>query len=159
MILANPGAGKSVLLLSKAFKYASMYKESKVLLTCYNNNLADSYRFKQACANFGDNHNLHIMTFHKLVKKIYDECLHVKCASNIATDEEIQTCINLIHSGKVNLKFKAIFIDEVQNFDPLYLELCYALLDGRQTTFLMAGLNQAVKTERRGCVMEVTVLN
>ena len=26
VILANPGAGKSVLLLSKAFKYASMYK-------------------------------------------------------------------------------------------------------------------------------------
>ena len=30
VILANPGAGKSVLLLSKAFKYASIYKESKV---------------------------------------------------------------------------------------------------------------------------------
>jgi len=155
VILANPGAGKSVLLLSKAFKYASIYKESKVLLTCYNNNLADSYRFKQACANFGDNHNLHIMTFHKLVKKIYDECLHVRCASNIATDEEIQTCINLIYSGKVNLKFKAIFIDEVQNFDPLYLELCYALLDGStDQTFLMAGdLNQAVRAQsRRGDV-------
>ena len=39
VILANPGAGKSVLLLSKAFKYASMYKESKILLTCYNANL------------------------------------------------------------------------------------------------------------------------
>lgn len=38
VILANPGAGKSVLLLSKAFKYASMYKESNILLTCYNSN-------------------------------------------------------------------------------------------------------------------------
>lgn len=46
VILANPGAGKSVLLLSKAFKYASMYKDSQILLTCYNNNLADSYCFK-----------------------------------------------------------------------------------------------------------------
>lgn len=155
VILANPGAGKSVLLLSKAFKYASLYKESEVLLTCYNNNLADSYCFKQACANFGDNRNLHIMTFHKFVKKIYDECLHIRCSANIVTDEEIQTCINLIRAGKVDLKFKAIFIDEVQNFDPLYLELCYLLLDGSEDqTFLMAGdLNQAVRAQsRRGDV-------
>lgn len=49
VILANPGAGKSVLLLSKAFKYASLYKDSKVLLTCYNNNLADSIFQKELC--------------------------------------------------------------------------------------------------------------
>ena len=90
VILANPGAGKSVLLLSKAFKYASMYKDSKVLLTCYNNNLADSYNFKRACANFGENKNLYIMTFHKLVKKIYEECLKQRMNSAFATDEEIQ---------------------------------------------------------------------
>ena len=129
VILANPGAGKSVLLLSKAFKYASMYKDSKVLLTCYNNNLADSYNFKRACANFGENKNLYIMTFHKLVKKIYEECLKQRMNSAFATDEEIQKCIDLIHAGKIQLRFKAIFIDEVQNFDPLYLELCYLLLD------------------------------
>lgn len=151
VILANPGAGKSVLLLSKAFKYASLYKESKVLLTCYNNNLADSYNFKRSCANFGDNNNLFIMTFHKLVKKIYEECLHSHCESNIATDEEIQACIDLAKQGKLNLRFKAIFIDEVQIFDPLYLELCYYLLeDDDDRVFLMAGdLNQAVRALSR----------
>ena len=154
VILANPGAGKSVLLLSKAFKYASLFKESNVLLTCYNNNLADSYSFKRGCANFGNNNNLFIMTFHKLVKKIYQECLHISLQSNIATEEEIQKCINLVKQGRVNLKFKAIFIDEVQIFDPNYLELCYALLDTSDDNyvFLMAGdLNQAVRTlSRRG---------
>lgn len=153
VILANPGAGKSVLLLSKAFKYASLYKDSKVLLTCYNSNLADSYNFKRSCANFGENRNLFIMTFHKLVKKIYEECLHSHCASNIATEEEIQKCIDLVKRGKVNLRFKAIFIDEVQIFDPLYLELCYRLLeDDDDRVFLMAGdLNQAVRAlSRRG---------
>ena len=155
VILANPGAGKSVLLLSKAFKYASIFKESKVLLTCYNSNLADSYNFKRACANFGKNENLYIMTFHKFVKMIYDDCLHIRTASNIVDDDEIRYCINLIRSGNVNLKFKAIFIDEVQNFDPLYLELCYLLLEtGNDTTFLMAGdLNQSVRAQsRRGDV-------
>ena len=151
VILANPGAGKSVLLLSKAFKYASLYKDSKVLLTCYNNNLADSYNFKRNCANFGENDNLFIMTFHKLVKKIYEECLHSHCETNIATDEEIQKCIDWVKQGKVNLKFKAIFIDEVQIFDPLYLELCYSLLEeDEERVFLMAGdLNQAVRALSR----------
>ncbi|MBO5324388.1 MAG: AAA family ATPase [Oscillospiraceae bacterium] len=151
VILANPGAGKSVLLLSKAFKYASLYKGSNVLLACYNNNLADSYNFKRNCANFGENNNLFIMTFHKLVKKIYEECLHSHCASNIATEEEIQKCIDLVKQGKIKLRFKAIFIDEVQIFDPLYLELCYRLLeDDDDRVFLMAGdLNQAVRALSR----------
>ncbi|MGN1136935.1 MAG: AAA family ATPase [Oscillospiraceae bacterium] len=151
VILANPGAGKSVLLLSKAFKYASLYKESNVLLTCYNNNLSESYNFKRNCANFGENRNLFILTFHKLVKKIYEECLHSHCAFNIATDEEIQKCIDLVKQGKVKLRFKAIFIDEVQIFDPLYLELCYRLFeDDDDRVFLMAGdLNQAVRALSR----------
>lgn len=155
VILANPGAGKSVLLLSKAFKYASMYKESNILLTCFNNNLADSYCFKRSCANFGDNSNLHIMTFHKLVKKIYEDCFHVRCDSNIATPEEIQRCIDFVKNEKLKLRFKAIFIDEVQIFDPQYLELCYLLLeDAEDNVFLMAGdLNQTVrKKSRRGDV-------
>lgn len=155
VILANPGAGKSVLLLSKAFKYASMYKDSNILLTCYNNNLADSYCFKRSCANFGDNCNLHIMTFHKLVKKIYAECLHEHCRENIAAPDEIQRCIELVKNGKLKLRFKAIFIDEVQIFDPQYLELCYLLLENEDdNVFLMAGdLNQTVrKKSRRGDV-------
>lgn len=155
VILANPGAGKSVLLLSKAFKYASMYKESNILLTCYNSNLADAYCFKRSCANFGDDSNLYIMTFHKLVKKIYEECLNARCADNIATPEEIQNCINLVKTGRLKLRFKAVFIDEVQIFDPQYLELCYLLLeDSEDNTFLMAGdLNQTVrKKSRRGDV-------
>lgn len=151
VILANPGAGKSVLLLSKAFKYASLYKGSNVLLTCYNSNLADSYNFKRSCANFGKDIKLFIMTFHKLVKKIYEECLRSHCASNIATEEEIQKCIDMVKQGKVKLRFKAIFIDEVQIFDPLYLELCYRLLeDDDDRVFLMAGdLNQAVRALSR----------
>lgn len=155
VILANPGAGKSVLLLSKAFKYASIYKESNILLTCYNSNLADAYCFKRSCANFGDDSNLHIMTFHKLVKKIYEECLNARCVDNIATPEEIQNCINIVKTGRLKLRFKAIFIDEVQIFDPQYLELCYLLLeDSEDNTFLMAGdLNQTVrKKSRRGDV-------
>lgn len=151
VLLANPGAGKSVLLLSKAFKYASLYKDSKILLTCFNNNLADSYMFKRSCANFGDNRNLYIMTLHKLVKKLFEECLHKRCYSNIATPEEIQECLDKVRSGDIKIRFKAIFIDEVQIFEPIYLELCYALLErSEDATFLMAGdLNQTVRSQSR----------
>ena len=154
VVLANPGAGKSVLLLSKAFKYAGMYKESNILLTCYNSNLADSYCFKRSCANFGEGSNLHIMTFHKLVKKIYEECLRGDI-KYMKRQEEIQKCIDLVKSGQLKLRFKAIFIDEVQIFDPQYLELCYLLLeDAEDNVFLMAGdLNQTVrKKSHRGDV-------
>ncbi len=151
VLLANPGAGKSVLLLSKAFKYGSLYKDSKILLTCFNNNLADSYAFKKSRANFGDNRNIYIMTLHKLVKKLFEECLHKHCYSNIATPEEIQECLDKVRSGEIKIRFKAIFIDEVQIFEPIYLELCYELLEkSDDVLFLMAGdLNQTVRTQSR----------
>ena len=151
VLLANPGAGKSVLLLSKAFKYGSLYKDSKVLLTCFNSNLADSYVFKKNRANFGDNRNIYIMTLHKLVKRLFEECLHKHCCSNIATPEEIQECLDRVRSGEIKIRFKAIFIDEVQIFEPIYLELCYALLEkSDDALFLMAGdLNQTVRTQSR----------
>ena len=152
VILANAGAGKSVLLLSKAFKYASMYKNSNILLTCYNNNLADSYRFKKNCAGITSdtNRKLFILTLHKLVEKLYRECLG-KIIDGFATDEQIQECVDLVKSNQITVRFKAIFIDEVQIFTPLYLELCYALLEKTDSSlFLMAGdLNQTVRSQSR----------
>lgn len=148
VLLANPGAGKSVLLLSRAFKYSAMYKDSKVLLTCYNNNLADSYNFKYNCAGYTKK-NLYIMTFHKLVKKIYEEYLNTQIRN--IEDEDISNCIDKIKHGLVKLKFKAIFIDEVQIFDPMYIELCYLLLDKEDDdSFLMTGdLNQNIRTSSK----------
>jgi len=146
VVLANPGAGKSVLLLSKAFKYSKVFKDSNILLTCYNANLADAYIFKYSCAGFITK-NLYICTFHKLVKKILEECLHINVSK--IEEKEIFDCINSIKAGKVKLKFKAIFIDEVQIFDPLYLTLCYLLLDTTNDdyTFLLAGdLNQKIRS-------------
>lgn len=151
VILANPGAGKSVILLSKAFKYASLCKESQVLLTCYNSNLADSYKFKTACADFGNNKNLHIYTLHALVGRIYKDILHQSMGGEIASPEEIQKCIDYVNNGTIKIRYKAIFIDEVQVFEPAYLDLCYALLDNNEDSiFLMAGdLNQNVRAQSR----------
>lgn len=151
VILANAGAGKSVLLLSKAFKYTGMYKGSNVLLTCFNNNLADSYRFKKSCAAMtGHDRKLYILTLHRLVAKLFKKCLG-KTIDEYATDEEIEECIAAIKDGRIKIRFKAIFIDEVQIFTPLWLELCYSLLESSQESlFLMAGdLNQTVRSQSR----------
>lgn len=151
VLLANAGAGKSVLLLSRAYRYASTHKTVKVLITCFNNNLADSYKFKNSCSNFGDNNNLFIMTFHKLMKKIYNECLKTNIAREYPTEQELQDLLLYIKKGMVDLKFTAIFIDEVQIFSPLYLDICYALLDSKKdAVFLLAGdLNQTVRKQIR----------
>lgn len=151
VLLANAGAGKSVLLLSKAYRYASANKNGRVLITCYNANLADSYRFKNACANYGDNNNVYIMTFNKLVTKIYKEYLNYTIPGDIASEDDIQNLLTYIQRGQVNLSFSAIFIDEVQIFNPVYLEICYSLLSkSEDALFLMAGdLNQTVRSQSR----------
>ena len=89
-----------------------MYKDKNILLTCYNNNLADSYRFKKNCAGLNsDKHRkLYILTLHKLVAKLFKECLG-KTIEGFATEEQIQECIDLVRSNKIKIRFKAIFID------------------------------------------------
>lgn len=151
VLLANAGAGKSVLLLSRAYRYASAHKNQKVLITCYNNNLCDAYKFKNSCANFGDNKNVYILTFHRLIKKIYEECLHHSIAGEFPTENEIQDLLIYINRGMVKLDFSAIFIDEVQIFQPVYLDICYSLLaQNKDALFLMAGdLNQTVRNQSR----------
>ena len=152
VILANAGAGKSVLLLSKAFKYASMYKDKNILLTCYNNNLADSYRFKMNCAGLNNDphRKLFVLTLHKLVAKLFKEELN-RTVDGFATEQEIRECIDLVKRKRIKTRFKAIFVDEVQIFTPDYLELCYALLEKpEEDLFLLAGdLNQTVRTQSR----------
>ncbi len=151
VILANPGAGKSVLLLAKAFKYASIFKDKRVLLTCFNDNLSDSYLFKRSCANFGENQNLDIMTLNKLVKELLYRCMGINLGRRYASEEEIESCVDYIKKGKINVRYQAIFIDEVQIFEPIYLELCYLLLEkNTEALFLMAGdLNQTVRSQSK----------
>lgn len=151
VLLANAGAGKSVLLLSRAYRYASAHKKSRVLITCYNNNLVDAYKFKNGCASGEVHNNLFIMTFHTLVKKIYKECLNTRLLGEYPTEQEIQDLLLYIKKGMVKLDFSAIFIDEVQIFQPLYLDICYSLLGSNEDAlFMLAGdLNQTVRSQSR----------
>lgn len=153
VVLANPGSGKSVILLARAFRYSGVFKNSKILITCYNYNLSNSYQFKKNCAGFQDD-NLFIFTFHKLVTELLRE-VDIQLIERYPKEQDVMTCLHLIKIGKIKTRFKAIFIDEVQIFDPIYLEICYLLLaPGEDSAFIMTGdLNQAVRSSsRRGDV-------
>lgn len=150
LILANPGAGKSVILLAKAFRMCKIYEEEKVLVTCFNNNLSQSYRFRSACSGFTDSDNLYISTFHKVVLDIVRDVLKKRYTIN-DFDKALDDLENAIDNKKIQLRFKAIFIDEVQIFQPRWLDICYKLLqEGDNSIFLMAGdINQDLKNMSR----------
>lgn len=154
VVLANPGSGKSVLLLARAFRYSGVFKDSKILITCFNYNLANSYQFKESCAGYQKDDNLYIFTFHKLVVELFRE-VNIKIEKGFPDEQEVLHCLHLIKIGRIKTRFKAIFIDEVQIFDPIYLEICYLLLEpGEDSAFIMTGdLNQTVRiSSRRGDV-------
>lgn len=151
VILANPGAGKSVILLSKAFKYASIYKDEKILITCFNYNLADSYKFKIAQTRFANKSNIEIKTLHGIVRDLYEK-MGKRISGDYATPEEIADCIKWLRMGLIELKYKAVFVDEVQIFEPEFLDLCYEICDieDENATFTLTGdLNQNVRMQSK----------
>ena len=149
LILANPGAGKSVILLAKAFRMCKIYENEKVLLTCYNNNLVKAYKFRNACSGY-DTENLYISTFHKLVLDLVHDILKKKY-SILDFDKALDDLENAIDKNIITLRFKAIFIDEVQVFEARWLNICYKLLEKDDTNiFLMAGdINQDLKNNSK----------
>ena len=65
LILACAGSGKSVILISKAFKLASIHPEKQILITCFNSNLRNYYEWRIGVAGFRER-NVECLTFHAL---------------------------------------------------------------------------------------------
>ena len=63
LTLANPGTGKSVLLVSKAYRIQSIKNNNNVLITCYNKNLAEHHLTFAQVSGMKTPY-LHIQTFH-----------------------------------------------------------------------------------------------
>lgn len=126
LILACAGSGKSVLLLSKCFKIASLHSDKKFLLTCYNRNLNDMYRWRANIAGFRER-NVECFTFHKLCMNLLDE-INVSYDIN-KLDELFYLTKKYLDEGKIKRRYFGIFIDEVQVFNSEWYELCYKLLE------------------------------
>lgn len=71
LILACAGSGKSVLLIAKCFKLASLNPSENFLLTCYNRNLNNYYQWAISQAGFTDR-NVRCTTFLGLCRQLLE---------------------------------------------------------------------------------------
>lgn len=132
LMLACAGSGKSVLLISKCFKVASMHqgddKENgkRFLLTCFNKNLNEMYNWRINIAGFRER-NVDCVTFHKLCMNLLTEA---NVQFNSSNYEEMFKIARLkLNDGTIKRRYFGIFIDEVQVFKPEWYEFCYDLLE------------------------------
>lgn len=155
LTLANPGTGKSVLLISKAYRLQSMNKESHVLITCYNKNLAEHHTIFSEVSGMKNNH-LHIGTFHKYIRDIltYVDPNYIQ-SFNYEDEDSFNQIVDrfefLLDIGLIKTKLNGIFIDEIQLFEPKWIDICYRLLDKDSNNFyfeMYGDINQDVKSQR-----------
>lgn len=134
LILACAGSGKSVLLISKAFKIASIYPDKNVLITCYNRNLAHYYNWSIDVAGFKER-NVVCKSFFSLCKELLDrnKINYRKMNSFTVNDFDYLFAIaqKAVYDGQIKERFYAIFIDEVQIFKPEWYKFCYSLLENK----------------------------
>lgn len=146
LILACAGSGKSVLLISKCFKLASLNPSEQFLITCYNRNLNNYYQWAIAQAGFVDQ-NVRCTTFYGLCRQLLE-------SNNIGLPvmyqgqesdyyDRLFTKVNdALESGHIRERFFGIFIDEVQIFKPEWYRFCFNLLKSKDEGshyFVIAG--------------------
>lgn len=135
LILACAGSGKSVLLISKCFKLASLNPSENFLITCYNRNLNNYYTWAIAQAGFTDR-NVHCSTFFSLCKSLLESnCIPLPSADyngqNSSYDRLFEVANNALAQGRIKERFYGIFIDEVQIFKPEWYRFCFNLLKSK----------------------------
>lgn len=146
LILACAGSGKSVLLISKCFKLASLNPAEDFLITCYNRNLNNYYQWAIAQAGFL-NKNVKCQTFFGLLRNLLDSNHIQKPAmhnrdSNEYFDALFRVANEALEKGRIKERFTGIFIDEIQIFKPEWYRFCFNLLKNKNPVnhfFVIAG--------------------
>lgn len=146
LILACAGSGKSVLLISKCFKLASLNPAEDFLITCYNRNLNNYYQWAIAQAGFL-NRNVKCQTFFVLLGHLLDSNHIPKPAmhngdSNEYFDTLFRIANDALEKGRIRERFTGIFIDEIQIFKPEWYRFCFNLLKNKNPEnhfFVIAG--------------------
>ena len=146
LILACAGSGKSVLLISKCFKLASLNPCENFLITCYNRNLNNYYQWAISQAGFIDK-NVKCTTFLGLCKQLLESngiSLPTRYPNqqNGYYDTLFEKANNALATGQIKERFYGIFIDEVQIFKPEWYRFCFNLLKSKNDNdhyFVIAG--------------------
>lgn len=146
LILACAGSGKSVLLISKCFKLASLNPAEDFLITCYNRNLNNYYQWAIAQAGFL-NRNVKCQTFFVLLSHLL-ESNHIPIPTmyngdtNEYFDALFRVANDALAKGRIKERFTGIFIDEIQIFKPEWYRFCFNLLKNKNAEnhfFIIAG--------------------
>ena len=144
LILACAGSGKSVLLISKCFKLASLNPSEEFLITCYNRNLNNYYQWAIAQAGFSDK-NVLCSTFFSLCRFLLESngiALPSHCIQDDYYDKLFIVANNALSEGRIRQRYYGIFIDEVQIFKPEWYRFCFNLLRSKNADdhfFTIAG--------------------
>lgn len=146
LILACAGSGKSVLLISKCFKLASLNPSEQFLITCYNRNLNNYYQWAIAQAGFTDR-NVRCVTFFGLCIQLLENN-RIPLPSNNSYNQNdyydrlFEKTNDALAEGQIKERFYGIFIDEVQIFKPEWYRFCFNLLKSKNEEghfFVIAG--------------------
>ena len=147
LILACAGSGKSVLLISKCFKLASLNPSENFLLTCYNRNLNNYYQWAISQAGFTDR-NVRCTTFLGLCRQLLESngislpTRYPQQKDDDYYDRLFEKANDALAEGRIKERFYGIFIDEVQIFKPEWYRFCFNLLKSKNDTdhyFIIAG--------------------
>lgn len=144
LILACAGSGKSVLLISKCFKLASLNPKENFLITCYNRNLHEYYKWAIGQAGFTDR-NVMCKTFFGLLTyllTVNNIALPNTTNPNKYYDELFMFANIAMNRGRIKNRFTGIFIDEIQIFKPEWYRFCFNLLKNKNPDehfFVIAG--------------------
>lgn len=145
LILACAGSGKSVLLISKCFKLASLNPGEKFLITCFNRNLNNYYQWEIAQAGFMDK-NVQCATFLGLCRYLLEQNglpIPSQCSKpNSYYEKLFIAASSALEQGRIRERFYGIFIDEVQIFQPEWYRFCFNLLKNKNAEdhfFVIAG--------------------
>ena len=128
LILACAGSGKSVLLIAKCFKAATMNPDKQFLITCYNNNLYSLYTWFIDRAGLRAK-NVTCLTFHTLCKTLL--LRNGYHAAHGDFDGWVNSAIHRLNAGQIKERYYGIFIDEVQQFEPEWYKFCFNLLENK----------------------------
>lgn len=144
LILSCAGSGKSVLLISKCFKLASLNPSENFLITCYNRNLNNYYQWAIAQAGFLHT-NVKCQTFFSLLISLLDNG-HIQKPTNTGDqeyfDDLFRVANDALNKGRIKERFTGIFIDEIQIFKPQWYQFCFNLLKNKNPEhhfFVIAG--------------------
>ena len=126
LVCGPAGSGKTFLAIEKARKIYSVSPESRVLVTCFNSNLAELIK-----SNLTDDTRIEVFSFHKLCTSFCKEAgisIPNENASNNAQFFAMELPNLLLEAlCKVGSRYDAIIVDEGQDFDPSWwpiLEQC-----------------------------------